>query len=153
MGFNTDVFVVGAGVVGFSVAYYLSTQGLQVSVLEKDGIGSGASAHATGFLSLLGAEFSPGPSFELGLAGYKEFSHLVRSLEEETGIDLLCQRKPSLRLALSEDEEVLIKDTMLWQEQHIDMHWIDGDEVRKIDSRLSLDIVGGIYEEIGRAHV
>ena len=146
MGFNTDVVVVGAGVVGCSVAYYLSKQGLQVSVLEKDGIGSGASAHATGFLSLLGAEFSPGPSFELGLAGYKEFSHLVDSLEEETGIDLLCQRKPSLRLALSEDEEVLIKDTMLWQEPHIDMHWIDGDEVRKIDSRLSLDIVGGIYE-------
>ena len=106
---STEVVVIGAGVVGCSVAYYLASAGANVVLLERDSIGSGSSAHATGFLSLLGAEFSPGPSFELGLAGYHEFPHLVQRLEEETGMDLLFQRRTSLRLALEEDEETLIK--------------------------------------------
>ena len=59
-----DVIVVGAGVVGCSAAYYLSRKGAKVKLLERESIGSGASTHATGSLSILGAEFSEGTSFE-----------------------------------------------------------------------------------------
>ena len=45
---TADVVVVGAGVVGCSVAYYLSRQGADVKLVEREGIGSGASTHATG---------------------------------------------------------------------------------------------------------
>ena len=124
---TTDVIVVGAGVVGCSVAYYLANQGVRVNLLEKEAIGSGASAHATGSLSVLGAEFSPGASFQLALAGYQEFPNLVQHLVAETGIDLLYQRRPSLRLALDEDEARLIQELMPWQQELVDLHWIDGD--------------------------
>ncbi len=144
---SLDVAVVGAGVVGCAVAYYLSKAGAKVTLFEKEAIGSGASAHATGSISLLGMEFSEGPSFELALAGYREFAGLVPSLEEETGIDLLCQRKPSLRLALDEEEEALIKELMPWQQRHVAMHWIDGDEVRRIEPRFSKSIRGAVYED------
>ena len=60
---TADVVVIGAGVVGCSVAYYLAREGVNVTLLEREAIGSGASAHATGSLSLLGAEFTPGASF------------------------------------------------------------------------------------------
>ena len=143
---NPDVIVVGAGVVGCSVGYYLARRGVSVMLLEKEAIGSGASAHATGFLSLLGAQFSPGPSFEMGSARYHEFDHLAEDLEQLTGIDLLFQRRPSLRLALSDDEANLIKDMMVWQQEKINMHWIDGDEVRRIEPRLSSSVIGGVYE-------
>ena len=79
---TADVIVVGAGVVGCSVAYYLASSGAKVALVEREAIGSGASAHATGSLSILGAEFSPGASFELALAGYRQFIDLVESFRQ-----------------------------------------------------------------------
>ena len=142
-----DVIVIGAGVVGCSVAYYLARQGAKVTLLEREAIGSGASAHATGSLSLLGAEFSPGVSYQLALAAYEEFPQLVPELESATGMDLLYQRRPSLRLALDEEEADLIKDMMEWQQAHVKMRWIDAGEVHAIEPRLSPSIVGAAYEE------
>lgn len=143
---NPDVVIVGAGVIGCSVAYYLSKEGAKVTLLDREAIGSGASAHATGSLSLLGAEFSPGPSFNFALAAHREFPDLVSSLEEDTGMDLLFQQRPSLRLALDEEEEEMIKGLMAWQEEHVAMSWIDGVEVRRIEPRLTPNVRGAVYE-------
>ena len=144
---TADVVVIGAGVVGCSIAYYLAREGLSVTVLEREAIGSGASAHATGSLGLLGAEFSPGPSFQMARASYAEFRELVPELESATGMDLLYQRRPSLRLALDDEEADLIKSFMAWQRPHVDMRWIDAREVHEIEPRLATSIVGAVYED------
>ncbi len=144
---TADVVVIGAGVVGCSVAYYLAREGVQVTLLEREAIGSGASAHATGSLSLLGAEFSPGPSFEIARASYSEFQQIVPELESATGMDLLYQRRPSLRLALDDEEARLIKSLMVWQQPRVKMRWIDAREVHSIEPRLSPSIIGAVYED------
>ena len=144
---TADVVVIGAGVVGCSVAYYLAREGVKVTLLEREAIGSGASAHATGSLSLLGAEFSPGASFEMARASYGEFPQIVPELEAATGMDLLYQRRPSLRLALDDEEVGLIKELMDWQQPHVKMRWIDAGEVHSIEPRLSPSIVGAVYED------
>ncbi len=143
---SPDVVIVGAGIIGCAAAYYLAREGASVTLLEREAVGSGASAHATGSLSLLGTEFNPGPSFRFALAGYHEFPRLVGELEEATGMDLLFQRRPSLRLALDSEEEDLIKTLMTWQQEHVAMEWIDGDGVRRIDPRLTPSIRGAVYE-------
>ena len=144
---TADVVVIGAGVVGCSVAYYLAREGVNVTLLEREAIGSGASAHATGSLSLLGAEFTAGASFHMARASYAEFVQLVPELEAATGMDLLYQRRPSLRLALDDEEVDLIKSLMVWQQPHVEMHWIDGEDVRSIEPRLSPNIIGAMYED------
>ena len=144
---TSDVAVVGAGIIGCAVAYYLARQGASVTLLDREAIGSGASAHATGSLSLLGTEFAPGPSFQFALDGYREFPELVGRLEEETGMNLLFQRRPSLRLALDEEEEELIKSHMDWQQQHVALKWMDGEDVRRIESRLTPSLRGAVYQD------
>ena len=144
---KSDVVVIGAGVVGCSIAYYLAREGIKVALVERESIGSGSSAHATGFISLLGTEFTPGPSFQFGLESYNEFPQLVAELEEATGMDLLYQRRPSLRLALEEGEEKLIKDMMSWQQEHVAMRWITAAEVNELEHRLTPDIRGAVYED------
>ena len=139
--------MIGAGVVGSSVAYYLALEGVNVTLLEREAIGSGASAHATGSLSLLGAEFSPGASFQIARASYAEFQQIVPELESATDMDLLYQRRPSLRLALDDDEADLIKSLMVWQQPHVKMRWIDSQEVHSIEPRLSPSIIGAVYED------
>ena len=144
---SPDVVVIGAGVVGCSVAYYLAREGINVTLLEQESISSGASAHATGSLSLLGAEFSPGASFQIARASYSEFQQIVPELESATGMDLLYQRRPSLRLALDDEEADLIRNLMVWQQPHVKMHWIDAQEVHSIEPRLSPSIIGAVYED------
>ncbi len=144
---TADVVVIGAGVVGCSVAYYLASEGVNVTLVEREAIGSGASAHATGSLSLLGAEFSPGASFQMARASSAEFQRIVPELEAATGMDLLYQRRPSLRLALDDDEADLIKSLMVWQQPHVAMHWIAAGEVHAIEPRLSPSIIGAVYED------
>ena len=142
-----DVVVIGAGVIGCSVAYYLAREGIKVALLERESFGSGSSAHATGFISLLGTEFIPGPSFQFGLESYREFPSLVAELEDATGMDLLYQRRPSLRLALEESEEQLIKDLMTWQQEHVAMRWISSDDVHELEPRLTPSLIGAVYED------
>ena len=142
-----DVVVIGAGVIGCSIAYYLAREGIKVALLERESFGSGSSAHATGFISLLGTEFTPGPSFQFGLESYREFPSLVAELEDSTGMDLLYQRRPSLRLALEESEEQLIKDLMTWQQEHVAMRWITSDDVHELEPRLTPSLIGAVYED------
>ena len=142
-----DVVVIGAGVIGCSIAYYLAREGIKVALLERESFGSGSSAHATGFISLLGTEFTPGPSFQFGLESYREFPSLVAELEDATGMDLLYQRRPSLRLALEESEEQLIKDLMTWQQEHVAMRWITSDDVYELEPRLTPSLIGAVYED------
>lgn len=144
---KVDVAVIGAGVVGASVAYYLAREGIKVALLEREAIGSGSSAHATGFISLLGTEFTQGPSFQFGLDSYREFPSLVEELEALTGMDLLYQRRPSLRLALEESEEELIKNLMSWQKDHVAMRWITTDDVHELEPRLTPTLRGAVYED------
>ena len=62
-------------------------------------------------------------------------------------MDLLYQRRPSLRLALDDEEADLIKSMMVWQQPHVKMRWIDAGEVRSIEPRLSPSVVGAVYED------
>jgi len=44
---DTDVVVIGGGVIGCAVAYYLAKRGARVTVVERFSIGNGSSAICT----------------------------------------------------------------------------------------------------------
>ena len=100
-----DAVVVGAGVVGGAVAYFLSKEGLRVCLMDRESMGSGASAHGHGALSLVGKDFKPGAHFELGLEGMRFFPGFVQSLMEESGIDPMYHEMDVVSLAMLEEEE------------------------------------------------
>ena len=62
-------------------------------------------------------------------------------------MDLLYQRRPSLRLALEESEEQLIKDLMTWQQEHVAMRWISSHDVHELEPRLTPSLIGAVYED------
>ena len=58
---QADVVVVGAGVLGCAAAYWLGDAGLNVTVVERDRIGAGASGmSAATFPILAGLALKPG---------------------------------------------------------------------------------------------
>ena len=48
----TDVLIIGGGVIGSSICYYLSREGIDTILVEKSGIASGASGACDGFIFL-----------------------------------------------------------------------------------------------------
>jgi len=145
-----DAVVVGAGVLGGAAAYYLSKEGLKVCLMDREAVGSGASAHGHGALSLVGKDFKPGPHFLLGLAGKDVFTGFVQGVMEDSGIDPMYHEADGVSLALVEEEETIFREAIASHSQYVEMKWLDGDEVRRLEPRITPDAIGGVLYRHGQ---
>ena len=82
-----DAIIVGAGIVGISLAIELNKQGLRVLVVEKGEPGREASWAAGGMLADFPAE-TPPLLRELAAASARMYPEFVRGLEEESGLKI-----------------------------------------------------------------
>ena len=87
---QSNVCVVGGGIVGLSSAYFLAKTGHSVTVIERDSIGSHASGFAYGSLSPLGEAGQAEdilPELEIARMGMDIHTQFSRELFESTGIN------------------------------------------------------------------
>ncbi|MEE2882270.1 MAG: FAD-dependent oxidoreductase [Planctomycetota bacterium] len=80
------VIVLGAGVVGLSLARELSRRSVEVDLLDSRHCGSGASLAATGVLKA--PPHTSTPFFQLRQQGWEHWPVLAAELEQETGIEV-----------------------------------------------------------------
>ncbi|MFQ5860900.1 MAG: NAD(P)/FAD-dependent oxidoreductase [Dehalococcoidia bacterium] len=135
-----DVAIVGGGAVGCATAYYLSQAGLRVVIVEREALGSGASAHATGSFDTLAHDVTPGPYLTLLNRGAQMVKELAPALAGETGIDLYFQLRPGLRVALNEEEAAYLRSRVA--EAGDGRQFISGQEAHQLEPRLSPAVVG-----------
>lgn len=91
-----DVIVVGAGVIGCSIAYHLAKAGLKTALLEKEQVGAGASGANFGMVQSNDVEMQH--SIPMVLASYARYN----TLEEELGMSVEFRRIGALRLLSTE---------------------------------------------------
>ncbi len=84
---NWDAIVVGAGIIGLSLAIELNKHGLRVLVVEKGEPGREASWAAGGMLVDFPAETAPGLR-ELATASARMYPEFVHELEDESGVKI-----------------------------------------------------------------
>lgn len=114
----TRVIVVGAGIIGLSVAEELTRRGIDVQILEKNpSVGSESSGAAAGILSPQGEAKGPGPFLDLLLAGYQLIPEAVARLEALTRMDLRYRASGMLALALSDSDEKELDQLLAWQKR------------------------------------
>jgi glycine oxidase len=81
-----DVVVVGAGVIGLSIAWRAALRGLAVTVLERGAVGAGASHVAAGMLAPVSeAAAAEQPLLELGMASAGRYGRFVDELNAAAG--------------------------------------------------------------------
>jgi glycine oxidase len=143
-----DVAIVGGGVVGCAVAYYLARAGARVTVLERDRIAAEASSAAAGMLAPLAEGAAPGPFLDLALASLSRFPSLADELRGATGIDVELLTPGLLRPALDETEAEEYRASLAWQrERGLPVRWLDAAEARAIEPCLTPTMRGAVYSE------
>jgi glycine oxidase len=96
-----DAIVIGAGIIGLSLAIELDKHGLRVLVVEKGEPGREASWAAGGMLVDFPAETAPGLR-ELATASTEMYPEFVRGLEDESGLKIDLRSVGTLVLAGAE---------------------------------------------------
>ena len=133
---TADVIIVGGGIIGSAIAYYLAKKGTSVIVLESsDHIGNGGSSRNGG-----GVRQSGRDPRELPLVMYG-IQNLWPGLSEELEVDCEYHQDGNLRLGKTEKHrEILEGLTERAVKVGLDVRMIDGDEVRKINPYLSDEV-------------
>jgi glycine oxidase len=145
-----DILVIGAGVVGCSIAYHLARLGLRLAVIERGEIASEASMAAAGMLAPLteAAEIDSDTEqtaqfLQLCLAGLHYYRDLDQQLMQETGIDIGLLKVPILRPAFSEDQAIVLQAVQAKQQQFLPgLRWLDAESARTIEPLLSSKVEG-----------
>jgi 4-methylaminobutanoate oxidase (formaldehyde-forming) len=138
---QTDVVIVGGGIVGCSIAYHLTRLGItNVTLLERRQLTCGTTWHAAG---LIGQLRNSRQMTELA----KYTSELLYELEKETGQATGFKQNGSISLALNEGRfEELKRGASMAKNFGLDVQVISPSEIRNLWSMLNLDgAVGGVF--------
>jgi sarcosine oxidase subunit beta len=138
-----SVVIVGAGVIGTSIAYHLAARGVRdVVVLDRgDEPGAGSTPLATGGFR---AQFATAADIALSLLSREK----LRRFEDEIGVD--SGYRPYGYLFIARSEQALAQLRIANELQHAcglpEARVIDAEEVRRINSAVVDDaIVGGTF--------
>src|SRR5215472_11875971 len=143
---NAEVIIIGGGVIGCAIAYYLRKSHIDVVLLEQGEIGGQASSAAAGLLAPLGPLSGPGPLADLLLGSFALFPELVTELEDASGIRVEYERTGALRIVRNVKSVASLRKRMEeWQPLGLRMYWLNGDEALQREPLLALDTCGAIY--------
>jgi sarcosine oxidase subunit beta len=136
-----DVVVVGAGVIGCSIAYHLSAAGLKTALLERRQVGAGASGANFGMVQSNDAELKY--SIPMVKASYAKFDHL----EEQLGMSVGFKRIAMLRLLTAEEQwkpseersEILCRNGIPYE-------FVPPERIKEIEPVVDTEgLFGGVY--------
>jgi len=138
-----SVIIIGAGVIGASIAWHLSARGIRdVIVIDRgDELGAGSTPRATGGFR---AQFATPADIALSLLSREK----LRRFEEEIGVD--SGYRPYGYLFIARSEQAMAQLQAANELQHAcglaEARVIDAEEVRAINPAVDDDaIVGGTY--------
>ena len=142
-----DVVVVGAGIVGCSVAYHLARAGLRVALVDKGSVAGEASQAAAGMLAPLGEEppDQAHPLQQLAVAALRYYDGLDEQLKQETGMEIGLVNVPTLRPAFDEQGRTRLQATLALQQQYLPgLQWLEGSSAHALEPLLPETIEGAL---------
>jgi glycine oxidase len=139
---QSEVAVVGGGIIGSAIAYYLAKAGYQVDVLEAGEIGSGSTQAAAGMLGAhseykeFGTSLYPFARSSQKL--YEEAEEAIRSL---TGIDMERRTGGLLKLVFTEEERASLLELCSLE----GVTWLDRSSLSHKTPGLAASVIGAFH--------
>ena len=140
---KANVIIIGAGVIGASIAYYLAKEKIQAVVLEQKEMTTGSSGACEGLLLLQSKK--PGIHLDMALESLRRFPALI----EELGHPIEYEKKGGLVVIESEEELAAMKLFVEKQKKHdVDVSLLSGEQARKKEPALSENIIGATFSPL-----
>ena len=149
-----DVVVIGAGVIGSLCAFRLAKAGANVTLLEREVSGPGASRNSAAMLEAQLDAYRGKPFLPLASASQKLFPALAEELLSLTGINIELEQCGILQAALDENERSSLKSEM---QRHIvegwSARWLEPADIALEFPALTHQAYGAIfYEDDGQVN-
>jgi sarcosine oxidase subunit beta len=134
---RTDVVIIGAGIIGSSIAYHLSRYKLGVTLLDSREIASGSSGACDGLIFLQSKK--PGIHLQLAMESRRRFNQLGQQLPVPIGY-----KQTGGMVAIETEDELAAMEQFVAQQQEngLDVTLLEGKQARKIEPHLSEHILG-----------
>jgi len=134
-----DAVIIGGGVIGTNISYYLAKSGLKVALVESGDISAGTTSGCDG--NVLIADKQPGFDTDLAYASQQ----LFKDLNEKLDHDFDYTQKGSIYVIESEEEWNVARDFVDKQvENGYPMRMMDYETVHNDEPLLADDIIGGV---------
>ncbi|MGB7873279.1 MAG: FAD-dependent oxidoreductase [Anaerolineales bacterium] len=122
---TADVIIIGAGIQGASLAFYLAQRGVKALVLEKNFIGAGATGRSSGMVRM---HYDVRQDSELAWVSFGYFKNWAERVGGESGFT----RTGFLQIVAREHEDALRKNTAMNQEIDIPTFLISAEDVKRL---------------------
>ncbi|MEN1968713.1 FAD-dependent oxidoreductase [Lentibacillus sp. N15] len=140
---SVDIVVIGAGIIGSSVAYHLSKAGYSVALVEKGDVASGTSSRCDAVALI--SDKKPGIDTEIGFKSIQ----LYKELAEELSFNFEFKTRGSLYVCETQQELEVAKGYATEQaDAGYSMNIVDNKELLEIEPYLAKDLAGGIWTEV-----
>jgi glycine oxidase len=143
---SPDVIVIGAGVIGTSIAYQLAKAGVKVMVFDRGRVGSQATGASAGMIQLNPDRTTPPALVTLEHESACLFPALATEIRERTGMDIGYRAAPLLHVTLHEEEETKLRAHRAWQIDHgVAVAWLDGAAALDLEPALNPGVRAALY--------
>jgi glycine oxidase len=143
---SADVVVLGAGVIGSSIAHTFARHKRKTILVDKQQPGQEASAAAAGILAVSSGRSKRGPMYQLKKASQALYPALIQEIQQATGIDIEHQTVGVLCLIRNDaDEKKYRKLYELRQEQGHPVTWLSAEALRQAEPALNPALRGAVH--------
>ena len=130
------VVIVGAGIIGASIAYHLSLDGMKVTVIDAEGPSAGASGSSDGAVAIVTK--SPGCLMDLALRSKDYYAELSRASGPLCGV---YHERPTFLVATNDAEVAFVTDRVeSLQQAGVSLRALEGSALRSTLPELRQDI-------------
>ncbi len=144
---NSDVLIIGGGIIGLTIARELHKKGVQkITILERGAVGKEASHAAAGMLAPHAETDKFDDFFFFCDESNKLYPTFSEELLDETGVDIELDREGTLYLAFTETDAKEIRRRFEWQKgAGLQVEHLSAQETRQAEPFVSPDVLESLF--------
>ena len=141
-----DAIVIGAGVVGATIAWELSAAGARVRLIDARRPGDGATRASAGVLCPYIEGHPASPLRDLGRESLDMYDAFIAELRQDSRREIVYERSGTLEVALTmaQAERLAAASAALWREG-VEARWVPSAVIPDLEPNVAPEASGGLF--------